>query len=176
MNPILSSLLMTNVSSIGRHPLSDLGFLKEPHLKYYLRPATYEKIGINGTINMDTGEVYSSITEKFNAETFLDFIKTLVPQIPKGKKFVMILDNARPHHAKKVTQYIEENVSNIEFLFLPPYSPDLNPSENVWKLLRRKTTHNVYFDSLAALLEKVKLTLNDFSSPSIKRLNYCAVI
>lgn len=125
---------------------------------------------------METGEVYSSISATFNADTFLDFIKNLVPHIPVGKKFVMILDNARPHHAKKVTQYVEEHVPNLEFLFLPPYSPDLNPSENVWKLLRRNATHNVYFDSLAALIEKVKRTLNDFSTPSLKRLNYCAVI
>jgi len=141
-----------------------------------LSPASYEKIGIHGTINLETGEVYSAISETFNSETFLDFIKSLVPHIPKGKKFVVILDNARPHHAKRVTQYVEEHVPNLEFLFLPPYSPDLNPAENVWKLLRRKATHNIYFDSLSVLIQKVKQTLNDFSTPSQKRLKYCAVI
>lgn len=125
---------------------------------------------------MDTGQVYSSIETKFNSDTFLDFIKSLVPHIPKGKKFVMILDNARPHHAKKVKNYMEENIPNIEFLFLPPYSPDLNPAENIWKLLRKNATHNVYFDTLKALYDKVKNTLDEFSKPNINRRNYCAVI
>ena len=180
MTQILSSLLVTNVSFIAQHPLSDPGFptviLKFILPAEILSPATYEKIGIHGTINMETGEVYSSISETFNSDTFLDFIKNLVQHIPHGKKFVMILDNARPHHAKKVTQYVEKHVANLEFLFLPPYSPDLNPSENVWKLLRRNATHNVYFDSLTTLVDKVTLTLNDFSKPSQERLKYCAVI
>lgn len=125
---------------------------------------------------METGEVYSSIVNKFNADTFLDFIKSLVPYIPDGKKFVMILDNARPHHAKRVTEYVEVNIPNVEFLFLPPYSPDLNPAENVWKLLRKKATHNVYFDSFQSLFLKVENTLDEFSAPNVDRLNYCAVI
>lgn len=50
-------------------------------------PATYEKIGINGTINMETGEVYSSIAETFNAETFLAHLKSLIRHIPDGKKW-----------------------------------------------------------------------------------------
>jgi transposase len=141
-----------------------------------LSPATYEKIGINGTINMETGEVYSAITDIFNADSFLDFVKNLISYIPRGKKFVMILDNARPHRAKKVTSYVEQNIYNLEFLFLPPYSPNLNPSENLWKLLRKKAIHNVYFDSLETLQSKIEDTLNEFSTPSIDRINYCAVI
>jgi transposase len=141
-----------------------------------LCPVTYEKIGINGTINMETGQVYSTIADKFNADSFLLFIKNLIPNIPHGKKFVMILDNARPHHAKKVTEYVEKNVSNLKFLFLPPYSPNLNPAENVWKLLRKKATHNVYFDSLKSLYSKVENTLEEFAKPNISRKNYCAVI
>ena len=125
---------------------------------------------------METGEVYSSINDKFNSDTFLDFVKSLVPYVPQGKKFVMILDNARPHHAKKVTEYVEENIQNIEFLFLPPYSPDLNPAENIWKLLRKKATHNVYFDNLKFLYMKIKKRLDEFSIPDEARLKYCEVI
>lgn len=141
-----------------------------------LSPATYEKIGINGTINMKTGKVYSSITDIFNADSFLDFINNLAAYIPRGKKFVMILDNAGPHRAKKVTTYVEQNISNLALLFLPPYSPNLNPSENLWKLLRKKAIHNVYFDSLEALQSKIEDILNEFSTPSIDRINYCVVI
>ena len=125
---------------------------------------------------METGQVYSTISDKFNADSFLNFIKSLISKIPYGKKFVMILDNARPHHARKVTEYIEKNVSNLELLFLPPYSPNLNPAENVWKLLRKQATHNVYFDNLKSLYFKVENTLEEFAKPNIFRKNYCMVI
>lgn len=124
---------------------------------------------------METGEVYSAITDTFNADSFLAFIQQLIAYIPGGKKFVMILDNARPHRAKKVTTYVEQSISNLEFLFLPPYSLNLNPSENLWKLLRKRAIHNVYFDSLAALQSKIEDTLKEFSTPNIDRINYCAV-
>lgn len=125
---------------------------------------------------MENGEVYSSIFDKFNGDNFLAYVKSLVPYVPKGKKFVVILDNARPHRAKKVTEYVQEKIPNIELLFLPPYSPDLNPAENVWKLLRKKATHNVYFENIQSLYTKVQNTLDEFSKPDKARLSYCAVI
>jgi len=40
--------------------------------------------------------------------------------------------------------------------FLPPYSPELNPIERVWKLTRRQCLHNRYFPNLADLIEDVE--------------------
>lgn len=125
---------------------------------------------------MTTGQVYSEISSEFNADGFLNYLKILVPKIPEGKKFLVVLDNARPHHAKKVTAYVDENCPNMELFFLPPYSPDMNPAENVWKLLRKKATHNVYFNDMEILHTTIKNTLDEFSLPSTDRRNYCAVI
>ena len=48
---------------------------------------------------------------------------------------MVILDNFRTHHAKKVREEAEK--LNISLVYLPPYSPDLNPIENVWKSVKR---------------------------------------
>jgi len=48
---------------------------------------------------------------------------------------VVILDNFRTHHAKKVRE--EDEKLNISLVYLPPYSPDLNPIENIWKSVKR---------------------------------------
>ncbi len=61
----------------------------------------FGKIGLSGAINMKNGKGYSLIGNKFNADTFLDFIKGLVSYIPKGKTFVIILHNARLHHSNQ---------------------------------------------------------------------------
>ena len=49
----------------------------------------------------------------------------------------MILDNVRFHHAKKVQEFLEKN-PRLQFLFLPPYSPDLNPIENDFANLKKR--------------------------------------
>ena len=51
------------------------------------------------------------------------------------KPFCIVLENARIHHAKTVKIRAEE--LDIYFIYLPPYSPDLNPIESGWKDLKR---------------------------------------
>lgn len=60
----------------------------------------------------------------------------------------MILDNVRYHHAKALKPFLDKNKDKIELLFLPAYSPDLNPIERVWWYMRKKISHNRYIDTL----------------------------
>ena len=49
---------------------------------------------------------------------------------------VLILDNARPHHARKVLEYLADHP--IRILFLPPYSPQMNPIEKLWATIKQQ--------------------------------------
>ena len=70
--------------------------------------------------------------------------------LPENHKYYLIMDNA-PWH-KKAKRLIKENsnqdfsdiVNKIVFVYLPPYSPDLNPIEQVWRITRRDATHNIF--------------------------------
>ena len=55
--------------------------------------------------------------------------KQLIPSLEKDD--VVIMDNMRSHHVKIVTELLDK--AGISYLYLPPYSPDLNPIENVVK-------------------------------------------
>jgi transposase len=61
---------------------------------------------------------------------------------------VIIIDNAKYHHALLHKTWREEAMPRFRLDFLPPYSPDLNPIERVWKVTRRLCLHNVYFPKL----------------------------
>ena len=80
----------------------------------------------------------------------------------KGRKVFLILDNARYHHAKFVREWVDANQTAIEFCFLPPYSPDFNAAEHVWRLTKRTTTHNRHFPTLEILHAKVSRRFNRF--------------
>jgi len=62
---------------------------------------------------------------------FLGEIRSINP----GKRILIILDNFRSHRANATVEFAKEN--GIELLFLPPYSPDLNPIEFIWKSIKR---------------------------------------
>ena len=66
-------------------------------------------------------------------EWFAEYLKTmLIPALSKTD--IIVMDNMRSHHAKIVKQVLDE--SGINDLYLPPYSPDLNPIEKMWSKLK----------------------------------------
>ncbi|CAD7769806.1 DDE superfamily endonuclease [Candidatus Methanoperedenaceae archaeon GB37] len=72
--------------------------------------------------------------EKNKAEDFTTFLRRIREAKPE-KRIAVVLDNSRTHHAKKVKKKAEK--LNISLIYLPPYSPDLNPIENIWKSVKR---------------------------------------
>ena len=64
------------------------------------------------------------------------FEKHLLPELSKGD--VIILDNASFHRKKRLYEIAE--LHNVKIIFLPPYSPELNPIEHFWHWLKKTTT------------------------------------
>jgi transposase len=76
------------------------------------------------------GKIYWKLHEgSINAEKFKEFVERLVQG--KKRKVYLILDNAKPHHSRILTGWVEENKKRVALFYLPPYSPDLNPDEHV---------------------------------------------
>ena len=69
------------------------------------------------------------IEEKFDADKFCEFLQTLIKDA--GKKVLLILDNLRVHHSKTVKAWVVERKEQIEFFYLPSYSPQLNSEERL---------------------------------------------
>lgn len=83
-----------------------------------------------------------------NGDNFQIFLNELSKKKPKEFK-VVILDNGAFHKGKALI--IPENIA---LLFLPPYSPELNPAELVWLNMKRKTT-NITYKTMEELKEKI---------------------
>lgn len=84
-----------------------------------------------GILDYESGHVYCEEHEEYDAVVFLEFLKKVLAQYPKGK-IVIIIDKAEIHHAKLIQPFLEEMKHPLELIFLPPYSPDLNLIEGVW--------------------------------------------
>src|SRR5436305_10691901 len=92
----------------------------------------------------------------------LRHIGRIYPQ-DKHKEVVLLIDNAPWHAGKPVNEALAEN-PHLKFKRLPSYSPQLNPIERFWKVLRRRATHNRLYDSLADLKRSLRASLSYFQT------------
>jgi transposase len=92
-----------------------------------------------------------------------------------GRRVIVITDNAKYHHAKLHQQWREQQAPGFISDYLPPYSPELNPIERVWKRTRRNCVHNVYFSKLQDLVEKVDEQFLKWSEPNGELARLCAI-
>jgi transposase len=79
---------------------------------------------------------------------------------------VAILDNAPYPYARALHPLLVAHREELRLRFLPPYSPELNPLERVWKLARRLCTHNRYVPELEGLVRAVTDQMDVWRSPN----------
>lgn len=110
-----------------------------------------------GCIDYEKGEVLCQEKEQYDAQAFLEFLGYVLDHYSEGK-IAMILDNAKIHHAKLIQPFLEEHKDRLELIFLPPYSPNLNLMEKVWKWLKETVINNVFFPDV----QKIRLAVQNF--------------
>jgi transposase len=138
---------------------------------------TRKSVGYFGAVRLCDGKlVYRREDHKFNAESFLEFLKQLkLSACRSGRRVIVVLDNAPYHHGKFHKEWRELHCEQFQLDFLPPYSPELNPIERVWKLTRRKCLHNVHFQQLSELTHAVENQLTIWSKPNQPLRLLCAI-
>lgn len=115
-----------------------------------------------GTLDYETGEVFCVQEEQYTAKEFLNFLEKVLAKYPK-QKIVMILDNARIHHAELIQPFLEKNKELLTLVYLPPYSPDLNLIEELWGWMKSSVINNVFFDSVQKIRKAVQGFVNEIN-------------
>lgn len=141
-----------------------------------------DNISYSGFVIPSTGKLFTCKPEWFNYETTIDSIRAFLKSnpLPENHKYYLIMDNA-PWH-KKAKRLIKENsnqeysdiADKIVFVYLPPYSPDLNPIEQVWRLTRRDATHNIFFSDVHELEQAVDDYYSLFAVPNTWLKSLCS--
>jgi transposase len=145
---------------------------KDPILRH---APTRKTVALFGAVQLRQGRFVRHVTPKFNAHTFAGFVRQLLRHRRRGQRLVLILDNATYHHARALAPLRTRSRRVFPFCFLPPYSPDLNPIERVWKLTRRLCTHNQYFPELDDLVDAVSEPLDAWRTPNQTLVRLCGI-
>jgi len=105
-----------------------------------------------------------------NADVFIEFLKRLL----KGaeRKIFLIVDRGPAHRAKKVSAFVETLGGKLQLFFLPPYAPDHNPDELVWKHLKADTVGRMAVTSKQDFEKKVRKSMRDLQNDSRKIISF----
>lgn len=142
-----------------------------------LHHPTRKSVGYFGAVCLRDGRfIHARETDRFNGLSFWDFMKLLQERSrQEGKRVVVISDNARYHHAKMHKAWRNAQEPDFTVDYLPPYSPDLNPVERVWKLTRKLCLHDQYFPTLDSVVTAVEREFTGWAQGSIALKRLCAL-
>jgi len=123
----------------------------------------FDNLYLFGAFSPITGHHFLLEMPHCNSNTFGVFLNKLAAENPSEFK-ILILDNGSFHHAASL-----EIPENIALLFLPPYSPELNPAEKMWRHFKDRVSMIAY-NNLEMLQEKISEITNQLNEELIKSI------
>lgn len=167
----------------GVHPRhnteSTYAWIEKGQEKEVLSNTGRVRVNINGAINpANPIEIVTHDCETINASTTLVWLQMIEKRFPQMKVIYLYVDNARYYRSKLVQEYLE--TSRIKMIFLPPYSPNLNPIERLWKFLKKEVIKSDYtpdpkvfrqrIDDFFANIEQYKERLDSLINTNFQKL------
>ena len=119
---------------------------------------------VYGAVEPETGDSCFWVMTRCDTESMNFFLEKLSEQF-SNDYILLICDGAAWHKSNELI--IPEN---IELFFIPPYTPEMNPIEQIWKEIRKRGFQNEIFDSLEAVVDKLCLIIKELPATVIKSI------
>lgn len=174
MNETIDHLLFQDESMIRDYQAIQRTWFLRGRQRMVPTYGQHKGVKLIGTLDYATGEFFCIEAEQYDAAVFLKFLERLLKYYSSGK-IVMLLDNAWIHHAKHVQSFLTDNKNRLELIFLPPYSPQLNLMEAVWKWLKKSVINNVFFGNVQKIILAVRSFLKDVNLRKADVINQVCV-
>jgi transposase len=123
-----------------------------------------QRANISGALDAETHETHVQEHVTLNAETTINFFKFLENKNPEAPSIYLILDNAGYYKGEKIREFLK--TSRIKLVFLPPYAPNLNLIERLWKFFKKKVLYNQYYKTFSEFRDSC---LNFFKKSNLKK-------
>ncbi len=112
-----------------------------------------------GALDWATDTVHARLADRKTSARFVEFLEWLLLEIYPSQPVVLVMDNVSYHHSGEVQAFLALLEPRVRVIWLPKYSPDMNPIERYWLHLKNQVYANRLFPSLSALLVSVQLWL-----------------
>lgn len=132
----------------GVHPTHNseahYGWIKRGERKNLPTNTGRQRLNISGAVDLIKTKFIFRQDQRLNALSTVEFLKQIEAAYPLLEKVHLFCDNAGYYKGDAVKEYLKS--SKIKLHFLPPYSPNLNPIERVWKFLKDRVIYNTYYE------------------------------
>lgn len=132
----------------GVHPTHNTktayGWIKTGERKEILTNSGRQRLNLSGAIDIKSQKVVMHQDLTLNAQSVITFLKKIEDAYPESLTVHVFCDNAKYYKNKEVTAYLKG--SKVKMHFLPPYSPNLNPIERLWKFMNEEVLYNKYYE------------------------------
>ena len=135
-------------------------------------PGKNRKIPLYGALNYRTNRVSYRIGQEKNTATFLGFLAQLACEY-RGRPCILVLDNASYHTALVARKYLAETTDCFEVIWLPPYSPELNDIERIWKFVKGASLANYDFGHVDNLRDAIVQVFRELNNTKRDPLSLC---
>ena len=129
------------------------GWIKKGVQKTLQSTGKQVRLHLAGALRLDGMKVITQEYDTVDADAMIKFF-TYLESTSKASKIYVILDNARANKNKKFEEYLK--TSKIQPHYLPPYSPNLNPIERLWKVMRETKLYNRYYESSVDFFREIR--------------------
>jgi putative transposase len=133
------------------------------------RQQQFEYVYVFGAVCPGRDEAVGLVMPAVNTEAMLVHLEHISLKIPEGRHAVIVLDRAAWHTTKRLKKF-----SNISLLPLPPASPELNPTEQVWQVLRDEHLANRCYEDYDAIMTSCCDAWNVFVDTPNRVKNLCS--
>jgi len=139
-----------------------LGFLWSVERIFIPAPSGRQRFNVLGALNAVTHEMITVTNDTYiTAQSVCALLEKIVVRYA-GIPITLILDNARYQRCALVMD--KARSLNIELCFLPPYSPNLNLIERVWKFVKKKCLYSQYYEKFPAFKQAISMCLQETST------------
>lgn len=125
----------------GVHPTHNIhktkAWIKKGEEKQIKTNTGRGRLNINGALDMETMQVTTHFSETINAQETMKLFDKIQLAYKDKTTIYLIIDNARYYKNKDVQAYLKQKGCRIKLKFLPPYSPNLNFIERLWKFMKK---------------------------------------
>lgn len=128
--------------------------------KVVVTPGQNRKRFIAGALAVDGSNLVTVAGERKNTGIFIDLLERLRHTHPKARRIHLVLDNYCIHSSRRLQKYLAEHPDLFVLHFLPPYCPDDNRIERVWRELHANVTRNHRCRSMGELMKRVRAYLH----------------
>ena len=130
------------------------GWIRRGKEKLLKSNGSRKRVNIHGGVNIHTMDLVVDFAKSINKESSLRLLRKIEKKHPKAKKIHVWLDNASYYKAHWLRDKLKG--SKIVLHSLPPYSPNLNLIERLWRFFKKEILYNEYYEKFEKFLEACK--------------------